>query len=519
MPYRFDLHVRLEAVHTAYDPGAVRAAVRAEVHDPLWLLGRQWQLGEHRGRDAASPALVHLRVVETPVTGSSAAPEDDPRITPPEAIIESEPEQWWTIGRRVRVGRALRGAVPAARRNDPALLLGGLGAPYDQLNGRVLDGLALYRSRSMLGLSDTLFGDQGVPAAEPRDDWQPAELAYSASFTAGTTTLTIPRHDGGEVDWYSARASGPGPAPTPPVVRTSYPTPVTYDGSPRPRWWQIEDHRHDPGAVAPHRSQLAAMMLIQVTSSHGDDWFTAPLVSPTGTLVAVREIQVEDVMGLTARNRPVDDWSLFHVSGRRAADLLIWPTVANPLTGTTALDEVLLGVDEDANLLWAVERRVDGVELIEPDEPVAPAPAESPDGQVVVTGARRFRYLPATNVPGLWTPYVLSDAGGVRRFVQGRLADMSVRPVVPRPGPTSRLLRDPAAGQDDPAHQILPVAIPRSGLRLDRRHMLGRRTDGQPVLWVQRRRAPLSAPPTSTLRFDVLEEIPQIRPTSLPAPP
>jgi hypothetical protein len=512
MPYRFDLHVRLEAIHTAHDPRAVRAALRAEAHDPVWFLGRQWQLGEHRGLDAASPALVHLTVTETPVGGRSGAPEDDPRITPPEAIIESEPEQWWTIGRRVRVGRALRRAVPPPRRNDPTLLLTGLGAPYDGLNGRILDGLALHRARASLGLPDGLFAAQGVPATEPADDWQPAELAYSAPFAAGPTTLTIQRHDGGDVDWYSATATGPDPPPaSPPVVRTSYPTRVAYDGSPHPRWWQIEDHRYDPGAVAPHRTQLAAMMLIHVTASHGDDWFTAPLLSATGTLVAVTDMQVEDVMGLTSRNRPVDGWSLFHVSGRPPGELLIWPTIPNPLTGTSALDEVLLGMDEDANVLWAIERRVDGIELVEPDEPVAPAPAEAPAGQVVVTGTRRYRYVPATTVPRLWHPYMSSDAGNVRRFVQGRLADLDVRPVVPRPGPTSRLLRDPAAGPADPDHQISPSAVPRVGLRLDRRHVLGRRTDGQPVLWVQRRRGPLFAPPASALRLDVLEEIPEIR--------
>ena len=59
--------------------------MRAEVHDPVWFLGRQWQLGEHRGTDAASPGLVHVTVTETPIAGRSAAPEDDPRITPPEA--------------------------------------------------------------------------------------------------------------------------------------------------------------------------------------------------------------------------------------------------------------------------------------------------------------------------------------------------------------------------------------------------------------------------------------------------
>jgi hypothetical protein len=119
--------------------------------------------------------------------------------------------------------------------------------------------------------------------------------------------------------------------------------------------------------------------------------------------------------------------------------------------------------------------------------------------------------VPATTVPHLWHPYLSSDVGNVRRYVQGRLADLNARPVTPRPGPTSRLLRDPAASPTDPAHEILPDTIPRAGLRLERRHVLGRRTDGEPVLWVQRRRTPLFAPPTSALRLDVLEEIPEIR--------
>lgn len=513
MAYRFDLHVRLEAVHTVHDLKAVEAAVRAEVHDPVWFLGRQWQLGEHRGTDAASPGLVHVSVTETPVAGRSAAPEDDPRITPPEAVIESEPEQWWTIGRRVRVGRALRNAVPAEKRTDPDLLLPELAPPYDVLNGRrALDGLALYRSRASLGLTDAQFAGQGVPAGEPADDWDPDELAYSAAFTAGPTTLTIPRHGGGDVDWYSATATGRNPpAASTPTVRTSYPTRVAYAGAPHPRLWQIEQRRYDPGAVAPHRTRLASLLLINLTASHGDNWFTAPLLNPTGTLVAVNDVQVEDVMGLTTKKGAVNDWSFFRVSGRGTSELLIWPTVANPLTAATPLDNVLLGVDEDANILWAIEQRVNGAELFEPDEPEPAEPATPPEGQVVVTGRRRYRYVPATSVPHHWHPYLISDAGNIRRYVQARLADLNERPVDPRPGPASRLLRNPTAGPTDPFHEIAPGAIPRSGARVDRRYVLGRRVDGQPVLWIQRRRYPLFAPPASALRFDVLEEILETR--------
>src|SRR6185503_17682842 len=122
------------------------------------------------------------------------------------------------------------------------LLFAGLGAPYDRLNGRMLDGLELYRGRASLSLADGLFAAEGVPPAEPHDDWQPSELAYSATFSAGPATLTIPRHDGGDVDWYSATADNAAtPQSLPKVVRTSYPTRVSYDGAPHPRWWQIEE--------------------------------------------------------------------------------------------------------------------------------------------------------------------------------------------------------------------------------------------------------------------------------------
>ncbi|MEJ7690790.1 MAG: hypothetical protein WKF76_10370 [Nocardioidaceae bacterium] len=82
--------------------------------------------------------------------------------------------------------------------------------------------------------------------AEPADDWVPTDLAYTANFAAGPLTLTVPRHDGGSVDWYSTTATGPNPpAPSPPVTRTSFPDPgvdprrpapaLVADRGPRPR--------------------------------------------------------------------------------------------------------------------------------------------------------------------------------------------------------------------------------------------------------------------------------------------
>jgi hypothetical protein len=170
------------------------------------------------------------------------------------------------------------------------------------------------------------------------------------------------------------------------------------------------------------------------------------------------------------------------------------------------LDEIHIGVDEDANILWAVEKRIDGSEVFEPD-PSPPAPASQAAGELAIMRPRRYRYIPATDVPEHWYPYVIQATGTTRRYIQGRLADLDARPVVPRPGPASRLLRDPRATGSDPAHSIFPDVIPRLGLRLDRRFVLGRSTTGSPLLWIQRQRGPLGAPPISRLRFDLMEAI------------
>jgi hypothetical protein len=71
----------------------------ARVHDPLWLLTRQWQLGELLGEDAGSPVTVRARLAPTPLTRFHAGPMPDEgalglpfdgRRLPLEAVVERE---------------------------------------------------------------------------------------------------------------------------------------------------------------------------------------------------------------------------------------------------------------------------------------------------------------------------------------------------------------------------------------------------------------------------------------------
>ena len=123
----------------------------AEVADPAWILGRQWQLGEHQGEDASSPVGVVYRArLHRHRSGERPA--------------AARPAPRPGRGHRgVRTGGLLdRGAARSARqarrrhrdqrrRTAPrrsTLCWSGLPVPYDVLDGGGPDGRALWRRRA-----------------------------------------------------------------------------------------------------------------------------------------------------------------------------------------------------------------------------------------------------------------------------------------------------------------------------------------------------------------------------------
>ena len=80
---------------------AMREGPRARLHDPLWLLARQWQVGEFRGEDTGSPVLARWRADCAPLTRVHLGPikpdthetatRYDVSALPLEAIVERQP--------------------------------------------------------------------------------------------------------------------------------------------------------------------------------------------------------------------------------------------------------------------------------------------------------------------------------------------------------------------------------------------------------------------------------------------
>src|SRR5258706_5731212 len=66
-------------------------ALKAEVRDALWMLTRQWQMGEFRGDDAGSPILARYQLSQAPLgnyqPGDAGSFTIDPEV-PLEATVE-----------------------------------------------------------------------------------------------------------------------------------------------------------------------------------------------------------------------------------------------------------------------------------------------------------------------------------------------------------------------------------------------------------------------------------------------
>jgi hypothetical protein len=482
------------------DWGDVLEGLRAPVADPLWLLGRQWELGEHRGEDASSPVELRCETSSVPLisldrhSGRRGAPMApiDPANVPVEALIEADPESWWTMGRRIRLGEQAAkrlteiGVVGEQRRT---LEFGALSPPYEEHSGAV-DGRAVYLAGYFAG--DALW--EGIPTTPP-NHWRPDQLDYAADFGAGAGRVRIDSHDGGEVDWWSCDATA-SPASAP-LERSVLPGRLQYPGAALPRYWQLEDDSRDPSGYPPDAPHWVTALWSDAVSSAGSDWFTAPVPAgrvTIGSIVTLHAARVRDSFddwwglqfprgrgdpSVVPGDRP---WSIYRTRGLAAGALVLWPTAVSPLTAS-AWEEAILGVDEDADLCWAVETRVDGVTL-EPGWKDVP-PADPAPGYLI---------LPTWGIPAHGHPYRIEGRPEGRRFVQGLVADLSESVPRLRPGPRTSLLPG----------ELRPSAVPSVGIRLVRRWCLARACDAGPVLWLQIERLPLMTGPVSHLRFDVL---------------
>ena len=249
------------------DP-TLEPGIRAAIEDPLWLLGRQWQLGELDGEDAGSPigvdvfgtsvALDRLLVGGPAADNRSRAVDLDAAAAPLESLVAREPAPdpegllAFRLDLAGRVARELvaRGGsrdaldgLRAAHPLDPAEVeaaRAGCGpaeaARIALLAARLFDGAALLlaaeddlatatsgmsapAAAAVRAVLDAVRTEVDLPAgraagrdAATPDAWRPESLgssfALGAAAAGGEVVLRADDWGGEELDWWSLDRSG-----------------------------------------------------------------------------------------------------------------------------------------------------------------------------------------------------------------------------------------------------------------------------------------------------------------------
>ncbi len=347
---------RLEPQSISGDPAP---GVEARIADPLWLLGRQWQLGELLGEDVGTVVSVTVKSQALPITawapagrmdGTDAAREPQWRPWPAGAILEELIEDVPRIGyeRGVRwsaeTGSALHELLTEAGQDDAAAALLAahpLTAGQDPLDpSGVLDPAADRLLLTLAGVvpsgaSARLALESGEPAwvsgaadvagvRQVAADW--LSWVQGAPDSGGAWTTTRLEHrfwlrfghgadavvveatefSGGATRWHHLRWVPDATVRLPgddqlagPVEREDVmlATPLRYPGQPADRYWQLEEGSIDVAAIEAQPHDLARLCLAEFALVSGDDWLIVPVDGLAGAVNRIISVRVRTTFG------------------------------------------------------------------------------------------------------------------------------------------------------------------------------------------------------------------------------
>jgi hypothetical protein len=555
--------VRWERIEPASRDRELAPGLEARIHDPLWLLGRQWQFGEFAADDAGS-------AVATTLTASVAAltklrpgrPAPGARTgnyqvaaVPLETLVEADDVHAAPTARlRARMGQhferllAARNLGQYAGQYRTAYPIAATPPAPDAASrrflsvvaGRAIDGERLYRdlkvslratppalptapaipstdaaavlaaAQAWVAWADALaIAPSGGPAA-----WVPDRLEYAFGMSSPDgIALEADEYADGRLDWHTFTASGT--TANPPAGRTALgpfavvPSAVTYPGMPASRLWEFEDARVSFGSVEAEPEDLGRMLLSGFALLYGVNWLLVPLEVPVGALVRITRLDVRDTFGRTTTvgpTAPGGEWSVFGVTrddGVRDRALLLAPALPASLQGRD-IEDVLLLRDEAANLAWAVERAVEG-EDGRPADRAQAAREGVPVTPPVAPPPGAVPYRLRTDPPPHWFPLLPQRALPSDPSMTFRLGSVPrVTPGSPATPlqPRGRLLAPMAK---PPKVALRDDEVPREGARVTRAYQLARWMDGSTFLWLGRRKGVGRGEGSSGLRFDTTD--------------
>jgi hypothetical protein len=530
--------------------------LEARVHDPLWLLARQWQIGEFDGRDAGSPVSATVQTSIAPFDRFSIPgqrPQSYDGLQPIEALVEREvarppfgssdlrqaTEAGLYLLRLLHTAQLPSEITDAFRRQYPLSTDSSSASDVAELGpvlaGRVIDGVKL--RQDLLAAGANLPSVLAIPLAQQSTvlkitqqwlQWYSAlfaepvaesswfadrmEYTFAVAAAGDSGSYTAQEYDGGSIDWYTFNrtAAGLGGSTGHPTVaeQTVIATPVTFRGMPARRYWEMEDGDTNIGVISAAAEDLGRLLLREFALIYGSDWFQFPLVAKVGSHVLMTSLSVADTFGITAaipHYSAIDgasgNWHMFAVS-EDAAATGIEVSAAAPGAQLLLMPAAVAPLNSSAveEVLLLRDELADAVWGIE--QMVLGASGLPLDRTLEwrinapapppPTGDPMLHYRLGSTVPDYWIPFL-----PVQIDAAGHLQLRRAR----LPGAPTQPLGNLLA--EEPS--IFLEEVPREGVRLERRYRSARATDGSSHLWIGRRRITGRGEGRSGLRFDYVE--------------
>ena len=413
--------------------GEPEAGVEMRIADALWMLGRQWQMGEFRGEDCGTPVSVRMEARSRPLSALRPGGPEGP--TPPEPLqpgrvfeprIEAAGSALPALRDRAEAGAALVAALGPLGWSGEAQLLEDCAFDLDALGLQASGPDAAWRLIARhhpdgeaaavaleAGSPDWLQGEPEdvrdaaadwlgwyrrnvSPPPQQASSWHPDRLEYRFALQAGTgndaRTLVAPCHLGGPVDWFSfdlgagrglgLDGDGDGERRHETHVHASR---LRYVGMPAPRLWQFEDGLVNLGVTDVQSNALARLVFLEYATIYGTDWLIAPIDLPRGSLVEITSVSYRTTFGEEVVVKAADDrlaserFRLYRTDGPDGAEaaFILPPNGRAPLHGD-AREEVVFARDETANLVWAIERSFEGADGLARDRSAETPPLAPP---------------------------------------------------------------------------------------------------------------------------------------------
>lgn len=435
--------------------------LKVKTKDPLWILGRQQQLGEFRARNGGVPVQINVEAQTRTIDEvRSGGEEHFKRITDPDLPLEFQIE-----------------AMADVSAQEP----------------------------SFIGC------------------WNSQRLEYEFDVRAGDAILKAKEYDGSDLDWFDFDSQSDLMVSAPPESFSFLPSKANYRGMPSSRWWRFDDGKVDIGAIRRPNLNFLAMVMMEFMQTCSNEWFILPLPQVVGTLRSIKRVSVTDSFGKVTEIKPTNDTSigqtgfkLFTLTNSdrdtvsEDAHLFFLPNTVAHSQHSKPLELVTLARDEMANLAWAIEHIYqNGEESINRDDVEAQhaTPEPTPDGLPLY----RIRSHIARN----WIPYIAQlNAAGQLMLRRGRTDEKANKDT---PQYKGKFIEE--------SRMIYEEEVPAIPLQLTRRHKLVavgpekwalQRNNGQWCLvrennrkvrsWIGKTKEPAADQPSCNLKFDYLIE-------------